>query len=83
MQPDSVVTANGRLIVFLPDWANQAIRSHACHNTWRDLSRVEKLEVLQLFYLSNLVEDGQDGTDFDGDVTDAIRALQTKYRGDG
>lgn len=44
-----------------------------------DLSREEKLRLVELYYLRHLVEDPQDGTDFDCDILDAIKALRAKY----
>lgn len=44
------------------------------------VSRKDKLEVLKQYYLQFMVEDWQDGTDFDCDVLDAIESLQIKYK---
>jgi hypothetical protein len=43
------------------------------------LSREQRLTTLELFYLENLVEDPRDGTVFDCDVLDTIKALKLKY----
>jgi len=43
------------------------------------LSRVEKLDMLKKFFLNSLVEDPQDGTEFDCDVLDAIESLESRY----
>lgn len=42
------------------------------------LNREEKIQVLQWFYLLNLVEDPQDGTNFDCAVIDALEAIIQK-----
>lgn len=46
-----------------------------------ETTRKRRLEMLRLYFLNLLVEDGQDGTGFDCDVLDAIEALEKKYDG--
>ena len=43
------------------------------------LTRHGALRALELYYLRVLVEDPQDGTNFDCDVLDAISTLKRKY----
>jgi hypothetical protein len=41
--------------------------------------RQEKIEKLKQFFLRKLVEDPQDGTDFDCDVLTSLEKLERKY----
>lgn len=43
-------------------------------------SRKAKLDKLEQYYLHHLVEDPQDGTVFDSDILDMIKALKEKYK---
>lgn len=42
--------------------------------------RSERLKQLKEYFLNNFVEDGTDGTRFDDDIINAIKALEEKYR---
>ena len=44
-----------------------------------DSTRHERLENLKQYYLERLFEDPHEGSAFDCDVLDAIKALQEKY----
>lgn len=41
----------------------------------REMSKSEKIETLKDFYLRFLVEDGRDGSSFDIEVLNALKAL--------
>ncbi len=45
-----------------------------------ETSEYERLRILHKYFLEVLVQDAQDGTQFDSDVLDAIRALKEKYK---
>lgn len=44
------------------------------------MTRSEKIKQLEIYFLENLVEDPQNGTDFDCDVLDNLKELQEYWR---
>ena len=51
-------------------------------NDCPEFSRQNKIEKLKQYYLTSLVEDWQDGTEFDLDVLDSLLKLKQKYHPD-
>lgn len=48
-----------------------------------DETRVEKLRILEQYFLHHLVDDPMDGSTFDCDVLDAIKLLKARYSDEG
>lgn len=45
-----------------------------------DVTREERIDMFEQYYLRVLCEDGQDGTEFDCAVLDALKTLKEKYQ---
>jgi hypothetical protein len=71
--------------IYAPKWANEILQQNAGLFGERvdSLSRLEKMELLKLFYIRNLCEDCLDGSPFDIAVSEALTRLQAEFPGDG